>query len=350
MSKAIYKMRHILIPVILFGILFIGCKKDCNPVTTPVDDRIPFEINYLQYSENNYFLDTVYANTSEYGTFNLYYGKFPPAVLPKYYIKNIEVYKSINQISDDIESIFACVYIDLPPRSSSDMYSDLFRNINIVTPGNNLSGRFKLLSKNNDYIFHAETGYITFLNPIQDDDVYAAAFRIENNTPSDSDDLYYGEFISELVSNSKKIGVLKLIKPNNLQPFFKEAWQLKMKNIYQVTPSTEPISNLDFDIYLKKSDGTESNKINNMRLLELFGFDKMNEEGTPGTDGKFDNISGINYEPNTGEIIFPFIQPFGDNIPAVLKNYKYQAIYDTVKSYLSLPGNSFIIKGKYNTH
>jgi len=29
------------------------------------------------------------------------------------------------------------------------------------------------------------------------------------------------------------------------------------------------------------------------------------------------------------------------------KVYKYQAIYDTIKAFLSLPGNSFTIKGKY---
>ena len=87
-----------------------------------------------------------------------------------------------------------------------------------------------------------------------------------------------------------------------------------------------------------------------MRLLELFGFDKMNEGRTPSTDGKFDNISGINYEPNTGEIIFPFIQPFGDNIPAVLKNYKYKQFMIQLNHISILAGNSFIIKGKYNTH
>ncbi len=120
-----------------------------------------------------------------------------------------------------------------------------------------------------------------------------------------------------------------------------------MKNIYQVHPYIRQITNLDLDIYLKIPDGSESNMINNIRLLELFGFDKLNENLISVPDGKFDNRLGINFEFRTSEIIFPVIQPFGNNIPSLLNGYKYQAIYDTLKTYLSLPGNSFIIKGKY---
>jgi cell surface protein SprA len=64
-------------------------------------------------------------------------------------------------------------------------------------------------------------------------------------------------------------------------------------------------------------------------------------------DGKYDFFPGINFESRTSEIIFPVIQPFGHNIPSMLNEYKYQAIYDTIKAFLSLPGNSFTIKGKY---
>ena len=120
-----------------------------------------------------------------------------------------------------------------------------------------------------------------------------------------------------------------------------------MKNIYQISPLIGQLTDLDCDIYLKKSDGSESNTINNVGLLELFGFDKFTQNGNVGADGKFDNRSGYNFEPLTSEIIFPIIQPFGNNIPSILNEYKYQAIYDTLKAFLSLPGNSFTIRGKY---
>lgn len=340
-------MKYLLISFVLFTSLFIGCnKEECDPITTPIDDRVSFEIDFLQYSDNNYFIDQIYTDTSStLNIFTQFYGNITPIVMPKYIVKDIEVYKSVSSIFDT-ENIIAAAYINLPPRTADSMYDDSYRNNNTAIPGRVEVCRFTLLNEGIDYIFHPETGYITFINPLLDEDVIAIAYKIENN-PGPADDFYYGEFISELVNNSKTRGVLKLVKPNFLKPQYEDAWKLKMKNIYQVHPYIRQITNLDLDIYLKIPDGSESNMINNIRLLELFGFDKLNENLISVPDGKFDNRLGINFEFRTSEIIFPVIQPFGNNIPSLLNGYKYQAIYDTLKTYLSLPGNSFIIKGKY---
>jgi hypothetical protein len=347
-KKGRYAMKYLLISFVLFTLLFISCNKEnCDPITPPIDDRVSFEINFLQYSDNNYFIDQIYTDTSSaLNLYNLYYGNVNPIVNPKYFIKYIEVYKSVNSILDPIQSIIANAYINLPTRPSDSMYNDSYRNNNLQNSGEVQLSRFVLLNEGRDYIFHPSTGFITLINPINDD-IIAVAYVIDNDSPSESDDLYYGEFISELVNNSKTRGVLKLVRPTNLNPHYQNAWQLKMKNIYQITPYIGQITNLDMDIYLKKSDGSESNTINGVRLLELFGFDRLSENGMPVPDGKYDFFPGINFEPRTSEIIFPVIQPFGNNIPFILNDYKYQAIYDTLKTYLSLPGNSFIIKGKY---
>ncbi len=339
-------MKYLLISIVLITMLFIGCTEDeCDPVTPLVDDRIPFEINFLEYSDNNYFIDQVYTDTSAaFNMFNLFYGSINPIILPKYFIKNIEVYKSVNSVYD--EGIIAAAYINLPPRYSDSMYADSLRIISTMIPGLNDAALFKLLDEGNDYIFHPETGWISFVNSVMDQDIIAVAYKIEND-PGYADDLIFGEFISELVNNSKTRGVLKLVKPRNLQPFYEDAWNLKMKNIYQITSQIGYIRNLDLDIYLKKSDGTESNTVNNIRLIELFGFDRFSENLMPVPDGKYDYFPGMNFEPRTSEIIFPVIQPFGNNIPFAINEYKYQAIYDTIKSYLALPGNSFVIRGKY---
>jgi len=342
-------MKFLLVSFVLFVLLLGGCnKEESNPITPPVDDRVSFEINFLQYSDNNYFIDEVYTDTSaEFNMYNLYYGSLIQTVLPKYFVKDFEVYISINQINQTLNSIIAHAYIDLPPRTSSNMYSDSLRYSNIIPVGQEELMRFRLLNEGGDYIFHRETGYITFLSPLQNQDAIAIAYRIENDSPTDSDDLFYGEFFTDLINNSDSIGVLKLVKPMNLNPLFESAWKLKMKNIYQITPYTGQVTDLDLYIYLKNSDGSESNSINNVGLLELFGFDMLTENRSPGSDGKFDNRIGFNFDPRTSEIIFPVIQPFGKNIPPMLNEYKYQAIYDTIKTYLSLPGNSFIIRGKY---
>lgn len=327
--------------------LLVGCSDDdCPPCSTPTDDRFNFEMNFLECSDNNYFIDEVYADTSsELNMFNLYYGNIPAIVLPKYYVKEIEVYKSINVIGQN--AIFGSAHIDLPSRSASSKYSDSLRYISTIIPGQQEAGRFRLLNEGSDYLFHPETGFITFLSALNQQEIIALAYKIENDNFSSSDDLIYGEFFADLITNSDTIAVLKLIKPRNLIPPMETAWKLKMKNIYQISPYLGQATNLDLDIYLKKADGSETNSINNIRLLGLFGFDKIKEDGSSGADGKFDNRIGYNYEPRTSEIIFPVIEPFGNNIPTLLNEYKYDSIYDTVKSYLTLPENYFIIKGKY---
>ena len=338
-------MKYLFMTLVLLVLLFTGCnKEECDPITPPVDDRESFEINFLQYSDNNYFIDEVYTDTSAaFNLYNLYYGNVPPMVSTEYTVKEFEVYKSINVIGQS--AIFANAYIDLPPRSPSDIYSDSLRwPLDNPVPGKEEFYRFRLLNEGGDYLFHPETGFITFLSQLHDADIIAIAYRIENNDPTYSDDLIYGEFFNDLTDS---VGVLKLVKPKYLNPPMESAWKLKMKNRYQISPEIEYMTDLDLDIYLKKSDGSESNTINNVRLLELFGFDKFSPNGSVGADGKFDNRIGYTYEPRTSEIIFPVIKPFGDNIPFILNEYQYELIYDTVKAYLTLPENYFIIKGKY---
>lgn len=340
-------MKYLIISVVLFLTFYIGCnEKDCNPVSPPIDDRVSFEISFLDYSENNYFIDEIYSDTSSnLNLYNLYYGGSTPIVKTNYLVKDIEVYLSISTSYQN--SILAWAHIDLPARSLNEKYPNSYRELIEPIPGEEELSKFRLLHEGRDYIFHRETGYLTFMIPIQGMDIVAAAYRIENDSPSHVDDSFYGEFFTDLINNSDSVGVLKLIKPRNLQPIYEAAWKLKLKNHYQITPFIGQVTDLDLDIYIKRADGTESNLINNVRLLELFGLDKLNADGSPGPDGKFDYRSGITFRPQTSEIIFPVIEPFGNNIPAILSEYKYQAIYDTFKTLLTLPDNKFIIKGKY---
>jgi hypothetical protein len=330
------------ISLLLILTFLFGCdEEDCPPCSTPTDDRIPFEMNFLEYSDNNYFIDDVYADTSSgLSIFNQYYANIPPIVNIEYYVKEIEVYKSINQVSQS--AIWGSAYIDLPPRLVTDKYPDSLRSNFDPIAGEEERGAFKLLSEGRDYLFHPETGYITFLSSLHNQDAIAVAYKIEGQ----QNNIIYGEFFADLIRNEDSAAVLKLVKPRNLQPSFSKAWKLKMKNLYKLIPYLGEAIDVDLDIYLKRADGTETNSINGKRLLELFGFDRLNEGGF-GPDGKFDNFPGVTYERRSSEIIFPVLEPFGENIPTELIDYKYNLIYDTTKTFLSLPANYFIIKGKY---
>ncbi len=336
-------MKSAVFSLLLVIPFFLGCKEDvCDPCSTPTDTRMTFEMNFLEYSDNNYFIDDVYTDTSsELDIFNQYYGNIPPIVNIEYYVSKIEVYKSINRIGQS--SIYGSAYIDLPPRSAASKYPDSLR-INYDPIGvEEEMGRFELLSEGRDYLFHRETGHITFLSSLQDQDVIAVAYKTEGP----QNNLYYGEFFTDLIHNQDSIAVLKLVKPRNLNPLFSKAWKLKMRNLYGLIPDLGEASDIDLDIYLKKADGTETNSVNGKKLLELFGFDKLHENGASGPDGKFDNRINLTYDRYTSEIIFPVIQPFGANIPPELTDFKYDLIYDTSKTFLTLPANYFVIKGKY---
>jgi hypothetical protein len=335
-------MKTELISLLLVIPFLTGCNEEnCNPCSTPIDNRMPFEMNFLEYSDNNYFIDDVYADTSsELNIFNQYYGNIPPIVNIEYYVNEIEVYKSINTIGQS--SIYGSAYIDLPPRTAGNKYPDSLRINYDPIGGEEETGRFGLLSEGRDYLFHRETGYITFLSSLNDQDVIAVAYKIEGQQNS----LIYGEFFADLIHNQDSIAVLKLVKPRNLNPIYSKAWKLKMKNLYTLIPDLGEATDVNLDIYLKKADGTETNSINGKRLLELFGFDRLNPGGI-GPDGIFDNFPGVTYERKSSEIIFPVLEPFGNNISTELIDYKYNLIYDTTKTFLSLPANYFVIKGKY---
>jgi cell surface protein SprA len=346
-------MKNLITFITFALLLLVGCKEDCNCPTdsSTQDTGASFEISTTEYSDNDYFLDEVYTDTTaDLNLYNQFYGNTLPIVSPKYYVKNIEVFKSVATISLPPEALITGIaYTNLPPRNFSNLYSDSLRNIQVITPGQVESTRFQQLSEGSDYIFHPETGYLSLLFDIKDSEVLAVSYSIENELSAFEDDIIYGEFLEELVNSPDTILVLKLIKPRNLIPSFEDAWKLKLKNIYKIEPYLGGVTNLDFDIYLQLLDGTEIDKINGQSFLQIFGFDKFDEQGNNVPDGKLDDRPGLTYNPETSEIIFPVIQPFGKNLPAVLDDsLMFQPIYDTTKSAAShYNHNKFIIKGKY---
>lgn len=333
----------------IITLFMTGCKDENNPIPPSCDEnRQPFVLNFTDYAENNYFLDKVYADTSEgLNIFNKYYGNPVPFTVPEYRVKQLEVYKVRYGIVED-NSIAAFAFIDLPPRNSSTLYTDSLRYFPYGIPGKVESAYFKLLSEGNDYIFHPETGYITFTSDPIDNDIIAAAYKIEGATTSIADDITYGEFWAELVNSGTTRGVLKLIRPRNLQPAFTDAWKLKLKNIYRMADYVDWVYEPDLNIYLKSNDGSEVNNISGTSFLQLFGLDRLNESRNEIPDGKFDVRPNITYLPNTAEIIFPVLEPFGRNLPGSLNDsLKFLAMYDTTKTALGEPKGDFILKGSF---
>ena len=54
------------------------------------------------------------------------------------------------------------------------------------------------------------------------------------------------------------------------------------------------------------------------RLLDLLGLDRLTEDGAAGSDESFDFRPGFSIKPADGLIIFPYLEPFGSRMQAIV--------------------------------
>ncbi len=319
-----------------------------------------FSIRAYDYSKNHFFVDSIYADTSNLNIFNNYYGYSPSRIVNNhaYNIVQIEVWKSVSTyVQDKSKERQANAYIDLPPRLAPNLeYPTGLRTDIQPVPGRTETARFVLLTEGEDYTLHSETGFITFKTAINDADIIAVSYR-QQNGPSPDDDLYYGELLTSTTqSDTSKRLVLKLVKPAYLQSSYTTAWQLLLKNFYPVGGRNIKSEGFDFNIKYElegQEPTTELPTANGVvKLLEAFGLDKINQSGAPTPDNIFDFQPGLTVDKETGEIIFPTLQPFGYNLPGSLDTakYKYQDIYDTTRTAASYnkTKDKWILTGKYS--
>ncbi len=215
-------------------------------------------------------------------------------------------------------------------------YPDSLSNPQTFVPiaGQQATGRFLLLTPGVDYDYHAATGFITMKTAVNDQDMIGVAFK----QGPDGSTATYGQFINT-VDQGDTVIVLKLVKPKNLQPQYSQAWKLKLKNIYPTGARNVKKEGFEFKIKYEVvgQDPTDELQTSqgNILLLQAFGLDKYDAAGQPKPDNNFDYIPGITIFEETGEIIFPVLEPFGRNMIPVLKDngYGYQQVYDTTKNY-----------------
>ncbi len=321
-------------------------------------EKHQFEIHAYDYAENHYFLDTIYASKT-YNIFNNIFGHANPvigAVENFYRIKDIEVWKTTTGIVNTQKERKGNAFLNLPGRLLSpgeiQPYPDSLRS-NLLTEVNGqnvIGGRFVKLTPGTDYDYNPYAGFITFKTNIQPTDAIGIAYRIEG--PEGDKDIYYGEFLKEIQTDTAKTIVLKLIKPPNLQPSYKQAWKLMLKNIYAVGGRDVKKEGFKFDIDFVVEGQDPVDNINGNKLITLFGLDKTDESGTSTQpDGAFDYLPGQTILPQTGEIVFPVLEPFGKDLPKQLDpNLAYQAVYDTTKTFAKQDRakDKFLLKGEYS--
>lgn len=229
-------------------------------------------------------------------------------------------------------------------------------------------GNARLLSSS-EYTFNPQLGYISLSSALQSSEVLAVAYEYKMN----GETYQVGEFSSDIVdtynpSNPKSGALLvKLLKPVSLSPR-SYTWDLMMKNIYKISDNAIQQDRFRLNISFQSDTlGTYINyipegNIKNELLLRVMNLDRLdsrnnevkNKEGATG-DGIFDYVEGYTVNSQTGQIIFPVVEPFGSHLRrkignnAIADKYVYQQLYDSTLTVArqNAEKNKFRISGSY---
>ncbi len=183
----------------------------------------------------------------------------------------------------------------------------------------------------NEFTFHPQLGYVSLNQRLSNDEVLAVSYQY-----TIGDEVYQvGEFgtdgvdatqvdnTSGVATPSTQSLILKMLK-GTLVNVNKPAWDLMMKNIYQI-PGGYQLESEDFKFNILYTDPSPLNYIQQVGstalpadvaetpLIKVFNLDKLNYTNDPqqGGDGFFDFIPGITVDAQYGRIIFTNVEPFG---------------------------------------
>jgi len=91
---------------------------------------------------------------------------------------------------------------------------------------------------------------------------------------------------------------------------------LQLRNIYPVGGREVKEEGFKLDLLYRIEGQEPRSDYNGVKLLETFGLDRTDQSGTSATpDGAFDFFPNKTIKPSTGEVIFPFLEPFGRDLP-----------------------------------
>ena len=147
-----------------------------------------------------------------------------------------------------------------------------------------------------------------------------------------------GEFSQEVPSEQTDPTVLflKLLKGTAIRTDL-PTWDLMMKNIYSL--NAFQLSNQNFRLDIVYTDVLNGNKnfipegsLAGQQLITVLGLDQLNTQLEPQPDGIFDFVNNLTVDQARGRIIFPRVEPFGQdlnaafdaagNTPSEIKNHR----------------------------
>ncbi len=243
----------------------------------------------------------------------------------------------------NLETNIANIY---PDNSSNSLYTSIINNPRSRNPSDisnvlNMQGlrssedyerTFARKLTENEYFFNPQVGFLSLNIPLQPDEVLAVAFQYTYNGKV----YQVGEFSDNIALNPnngvQQIMFLKLIKATTQRTDL-PIWDLMMKNVYSldlfgtIQPSDFQLNVLYEDPslgqkrYLPVADADFSDKA----LIKILNLDRLNSRNDPQPDGVFDYVEGFTVLSKMGRIVFPLLEPFGDD----LKNIAFKKLFQT---------------------
>lgn len=211
-----------------------------------------------------------------------------------------------------------------------------------------------------EYSFNPQLGYITINTQANPDDVIGVAYRYTYNGRV----YQVGEFSEDLPpdTTNQRLIFLKLLKSTTNNPTL-PIWDLMMKNIYALGGFGLSRDNFRLNVLYQDPGGGEKRYLPEgvsagVPLLTVLNLDRLNQQNDPAPDGVFDFVEGVTINTQQGKIIFPVLEPFGEDlIPALgtdtvlMRKYAYQLLYDSTKTIASQnqQNNRFVMKGSYKS-
>ncbi len=244
----------------------------------------------------------------------------------------------------------------------------------------------------NEYKIHPQLGYLSLNQALNGDEVLAVAFRYTFN----GQEYQVGEMSADVSFDpaSPKVLFVKLLKNEAVRTNL-PTWKLMMKNIYAIGGYQISPQNFKLDIFRidektgveqafitegEKLDAETKTPLKNKPWLQVTRLDRLNQQQEAKADGVFDFVANrdlssaeaavafnnfenkgyVTIDPLRGNIIFPVLEPFGDDLAAqfysteqnLIDKYTYKALYDSTKVVAQqqfMRQNKYIIKGYYES-
>lgn len=272
----------------------------------------------------------------------------------------------------------------LPQNNTNDLYTTLLENANFrdpslvnslliargLAPVNDFEKTFARKLDSTEYYYNPQVGFLSLNVQLQPDEVLGVAYQYTYNGKV----YQVGEFSQDVTVDStqgvQKVLFLKLLKATS-QRVNLPIWRLMMKNVYSIDVMGMQQGDCKLNVLYQEPSGglkrylpVSDPAVAGQPLIQILRADRLNNRNDPQPDGLYDFVDGFTVISQQGKIIFPVLEPFGQDLADLafqgvdqdtVKKYVYFQLYDSIKAIAQTYANlnryelQGTVKGSSNT-